>query len=181
MSTLSASETALLGLIAEGEAHPYQIEKTVAERDMRYWSELSMATIYKTLRGLEKRGFAKLSLKLTANNQTRKIYSITAAGRRALKESLLATLSAPEHLVWRIDVALYNLDLLGKDTAVSSLEDYITELENLVKGYEELESYMASTNTPPHRIALARRPRVMYTAELAWAREYRAALPSLLP
>ena len=55
-SSLSNAEAALLGLLAEKPMHPYQIEQEVRYRDMRFWTELSMSSIYKLLRKLEREG-----------------------------------------------------------------------------------------------------------------------------
>jgi len=54
MPDLTNAEAALLGLLSERPMHPYQIEKEVRSRDMRFWTELSMSSIYKLLRKLEK-------------------------------------------------------------------------------------------------------------------------------
>jgi DNA-binding PadR family transcriptional regulator len=46
MPNLSNAEAALLGLLSEQSMYPYQIEKEVRYREMRFWTELSMSSIY---------------------------------------------------------------------------------------------------------------------------------------
>ena len=59
MDALSNGEAALLGLLSEKPMYPYQIEQEVKYRDMRFWNDLSMSSIYKLLDGLEKKGLSR--------------------------------------------------------------------------------------------------------------------------
>jgi len=174
--TLSNTETALLVLLSEGPAHPYQIDKMIADRSMDEWSELSRSTIYKTLVKLEARGFARSEGSLTERNVGRKTYSLTEEGRQALEETLLEFLSKPEPLVWRVDLATSHLGLLKPTAVEAAFDSYARELESLIDGYGRLEEYLVSSGCPPWAMALARRPRALYRAELAWLGEYRASL-----
>jgi DNA-binding PadR family transcriptional regulator len=160
-------------LLSEGAGHPYQLEKIVRERDMRYWTELSMSSIYKTLRSLEQKGLASSTVNLTDRNLGRKTYSLTAAGRRALHDTLLEFISRPQKMVWRVDLATSHLDLLSPAEVARGLEAYEGELEKLIKGYGELEKYLLANACPEHALALARRPRYLLKAERAWLRSYR--------
>jgi len=37
----------------------YEIEHEVYQREMRYWSEISMSSIYKVLKKIEEKGYVK--------------------------------------------------------------------------------------------------------------------------
>jgi DNA-binding PadR family transcriptional regulator len=176
MTTINNCETALLMLLSEGARHPYQIEKIVQDRDMRYWTELSMSSIYKTLRQLEKKGFASSEMSITNHNVSRKTYQLTDLGRTALKDSLREFLSVPQKMTWRIDLATSHLDILPAEAAGAALSTYKVEIEKLVKGYRDLEKYLADSGCPEHAMALARRPIFIYEAELEWLKDYRRRL-----
>ena len=86
MEHISNSEAALLGLLSEEPMHPYRIEQEVKYRDMRFWTELSMSSIYKLLRKLEKEGFTECTNKISEKNRLQKHYSISSAGKKALQQ-----------------------------------------------------------------------------------------------
>jgi DNA-binding PadR family transcriptional regulator len=170
---ISNTETALLVLLSEGPAHPYHIEKMIADRSMDEWSELSRSTIYKTLVRLESKGFARSDSSLTERNVGRKTYSLTDEGRAVLEETLLEFLSAPERCLWRIDLATSHLGLLDTTKVEAALARYAHELELLIDGYARLEEYLVGASCPEHALALARRPRALFRAEMEWLAEYR--------
>jgi DNA-binding PadR family transcriptional regulator len=163
-------------LLSEGARHPYQIEKIVQERDMRYWTELSTSSIYKTLRRLERKGFATSEVSLTERNVGRKTYTLTEIGLTALRDTLREFMSKPEKTIWRIDLATSHLDLLPAEEVDAALSSYEGELEKLLKGYGELEKYLADSGCAEHAMALARRPLFIFDAELRWVRDYRGRL-----
>lgn len=166
--TLSIAETALLGLLAEQDMHPYQIEQEVKYRDMRYWTDLSMSAIYKLLRGLEKKGLVLRSDEVTPENRLRKIYRLSPEGLEALTTQLNSLLSEPEHTKWQVDVAIYNCHLLPKSEALKALLKYKASLEEKINSYHELLKFLKSINCPSHRYSLAIRPIYLLEAELKW-------------
>jgi DNA-binding PadR family transcriptional regulator len=174
-ATLSNAETALLGLLCEGAMHPWQIEKTVQDRDMRYWTDLSQSTIYKQLRALQKTGLVQCRQEV-GDGRVRKVYSVTKTGREALAAKIRELLSEPEHLKWRVDLATYNLDLLPKKDALACLRKYRRKLEEGVACYGELDAFLTSCSCPAHRHAVARRPRYLLEGEILWVDDYIAGL-----
>jgi DNA-binding PadR family transcriptional regulator len=168
MTTLSNAETALLGLLAEGPRHPYQIEKEVEFRDMRSWTDLSMSAIYKLLAGLEKKGLVRGHAELAARNRTRKVYRLAPAGRRALRASVLALLRTAKVARDPFHVAIYNAGVLGHLTVCRALRAYRRSLESLVDCYGNLEQYMVGQNCSRYHLAVASRPRHLMAADIAW-------------
>lgn len=169
---ISNKETALLGLLNERAMHGYEIEQEVKQRDMRYWSEISMSSIYKILKKLEERKMVQYEVKLTSNNVAQKVYNITAKGKEALRLKVASLFTNFDHHRWELDLAISNLGVLSKEQIKHSILAYITKLEELHKGYGELEKYMNSESCPPFRMALAKRPQYLYKAEIEWAKEY---------
>ncbi len=172
MKALSNAEAALLGLLSEGPMYPYQIEKEVENRSMRFWTELSMSSIYKVLAVLETKKMATSRAKISPDNRTRKIYQLTAKGKKALREKLLAVLQEPEHITWQMDIAIANLALLTKKEILSSLQQYREALLKGITCYRDLEAYLVQCGCPGYRLALARRPVHLLAGELHWVDEY---------
>jgi hypothetical protein len=50
------------------------------------------------------------------------------------------------------------------------INTYIKKLEELLKGYKELEKYLVQQNCPEFRKSLALRPQYLYKAEIEWVK-----------
>jgi DNA-binding PadR family transcriptional regulator len=171
-SKMGNKEISLLGLLSERPMHGYDLEQEIRMRDMRYWTEISMSSVYKILKKLAKSGHVTFELKLTPNNVAQKVYSLTSLGKSSLNQDISALLSEFDHQRWNIDLAISNLDVLTKEQKVYSIGSYIKKLKELLIGYGELQKYLESENCPVHRMALAIRPQYLYKAEIEWAEEY---------
>ncbi|MBN1389661.1 MAG: PadR family transcriptional regulator [Candidatus Thermoplasmatota archaeon] len=173
MDVINNKEAALIGLLLEEPMYPYQIEKVVQFRDMRSWTEISMSSIYKVLVHLEEKGLVESRVSISDENKPRKVFSVTGEGRIAMREKVEELVSKPELMKWRMDVGTYNLDILDEKERKISLQRYGSELEVLLKGYRELESYMRGEKCPEWRIAVAVRPQYLLKAEIEWLDEFR--------
>ena len=169
---MSNAETALLGLLAERPRHPYQIETEVRNRDMRAWTDLSMSSIYKLLRKLERDGFVVSKTQLSEQNRARKTYEITEDGMDLLRERVRVILSEPQSVKWPIDVAISNLAVIPVEEAAACLRTYRGGLEERLNGYRALEDYLRTEGCPAYRFAFARRPARMLEGEIRWVDEY---------
>jgi len=174
METISGAETALLGLLSEGPKHPYQLEKDVQYRDMRFWTDLSMSSIYKLLRKLEQRELVSSKTGISEGNRTRKVYRPTRKGNNALKRKLRSLLTEPEQLKWRLHVGLHNLHLLEEAEASECLRQYKEGLQKAIAGYRDLEAFLIKDDCPRHRLQLAIHPIYMLEGELRWVEDYLA-------
>lgn len=177
---ISNKETTLLGLLSEEPMHAYKIAQEIECRSMREWTEISVSSIYKLLRKLEKDGLIQSEIRLSQNNISQKIYSITSGGRDELKNKIARLISEPEKMIYRIDLATSNLGLLSKQEAIEGLQKYQNALEEYVKCYGELEEYLRQQNCPSNRFALARRPQYLFKAEIEWVKGYISELEASL-
>ncbi|MDD5556120.1 MAG: PadR family transcriptional regulator [bacterium] len=172
MAAITNAEAALLGLLAEGPRHPYQIEKDVAEREMRFWTELSMSSIYKLLRKCERSGLVKRTNTISPENRLRALYAISPKGRRALEEKVEALISEPGHVRWPFDIGIYNCGLLPRRRARAALERCRAGLEERVRCYEALRDFLRGEGCPEHHVAIATRPLFLARAELKWVDDF---------
>lgn len=173
MIIISNVETAILGLICEKPMHGYEIEKTIEDRNMRYWTEISMPAIYKVLKKLEEKGLITLEIKLSKRNITQKIYTATEKGQSALKDSLMTILSKVEKPTERIDLGIANLCFLSKEEIQKSLQKYIESIDESILVYEELKKFFEDQHYPISDHSLATRPIMHLKAEKEWAVEFR--------
>ena len=176
MSELSNAETALLGLLSEEPMYPYQIEQQVKYRDMRFWTDLSMSSIYKLLRKLEKEELVVRTDRISTENRLQKHYSVSAKGEGVLREKLLSLLSVSEHMRWQFDLGIYNSYLLPKDKVCAALEAYKEDLQKKIRGYQDLQEFLKGSNCPLHHLAVAVRPVFLLEGEMKWVDDYLAQL-----
>jgi len=172
MVSVSGSEAALLGLLCEKPMHGYEIEKTLEVRNMRYWTEISFYSIYRVLRKLEDKGLVESRIRLSENNVSQKVYAVTEEGRVATKCKILENLSSAQRMIWQIDLAIANIDMLDQDEAIGCLGQYISSVEKIIGDYEMLDELFQTRGYPERDRALALRPLAHYRAEKAWATDY---------
>jgi DNA-binding PadR family transcriptional regulator len=170
--SITSAEAALLGLLTEGPKHPYQIEKDVQFRDMRFWTELSMSAIYKLLRKLEEEEFVTCETEITEENRARKIYSITEQGETALREKLAEILLEPEHIRWQADIAFYNLDVFDRKMRLAMLKDYRRALVKKIAEYRDLETFLLDSDCSIYPISISRRPIYLLEGEIRWLDDF---------
>jgi DNA-binding PadR family transcriptional regulator len=169
MSTISKLEAALLGLLTEKPMHPYEIEKTVVDRDMRVWTGISLSSIYKVLGKLETKLLVDVHMEMTESNQVKKVYIITERGKREVKEKISELMSEMENIICQIDIGLHNLHLLTKEEVKTVLSRYIQSIDEKIQCYRELETFLNGCDCPVHRLALAKRRGFLLHAEREWA------------
>ena len=169
---LSNVEAALLGLLSERPMHPYQIEQEVKYRDMRFWTELSMSSIYKLLRKLEKEGLVIMKRELSRENRIRNQYSISAEGKRKLKSKIGKLLSEPEHCRWQVDIGTYNSDMLSEKEVREALHEYRHSIRQKIIGYRKLQEFLNEKGCSLHRLAIATRPVYLLEAEINWINSF---------
>ena len=172
MLTISNKEAALLGLLSEKPKHAYEIESDIKERDMRYWTEISMSSVYKLLNKLEQRSFLKSEVKLSKKNVAQKIYSLTELGNKTLVEKIKNLVSRWEPIVYPIDIALANLNLLDKQEGIQELKKYLDSLDEMVKCYKELECHLIESKRHISYVQLATRRIHIMNGEKEWLNNY---------
>lgn len=172
MVEITKAETALLGLLSECPMYPYQIEKEVEFREMRLWTELSMSSIYKTLKKLEEKKLVDRKNQVSDENRIRKLYSISKEGTELLKKVLLEMISEPEHVVWQVDLATYNLDVLPRKEALKALNHYRIKLAEKIDWWKAVQKCLKELECPDHRFAISTRPQFLLKGEIGWVDSY---------
>ncbi|MDD1723757.1 MAG: PadR family transcriptional regulator [Methanospirillum sp.] len=149
--------------------YPYEIEKNVVELDMRYWTEISISSIYKVLERLEKKFLVDVNLSVTESNKVKKTYTLTEKGAHELKNHIVEIMSELEISIYQIDLALANLHLLTPAEVNSVMTAYIASIDTRLACYGELETYLIGQGCGIGNVHLARRRQYLIKAEREWA------------
>lgn len=171
-SKISNVEAALLGLLSEQSMYPYQIEQEVKYRDMRFWTELSMSSIYKLLQKLEKAALIIRKNEVSPENRLHKLYTISDEGKKMLQEKIENLLTEPEHVRWQIDIGTYNCNVLPNEKVQAALVKYRSALEKKIQEYDALLKFLQDEECPTYRFAVATRPIFLLKGELQWVDSY---------
>ncbi len=172
MVEISNAEAILLGLLSEQPMYPYQIEREVKYRDMRFWTELSMSSIYKLLRKLEKNKLVKRENEISSENRIHTLYTLSITGKKKLQKKIESLLSKPEHMKWQIDIGIYNLNLISEKKVQEALVKYRLTLEKKIQEYGALLKFLQDSKCPSYRFSVANRPIFLLKGELGWVDSY---------
>jgi PadR family transcriptional regulator, regulatory protein AphA len=85
-------KTLCLSILYEGEATGYEIRRMSVEGECSYFVEASFGSIYPALAKLEAEGSVTSRVEQQDGKPAKKIYSITAAGRKAFRDALFEPL-----------------------------------------------------------------------------------------
>lgn len=165
------AECALAGLLAEGPLHPYQIEKEVELREMKYWTDLSLSSVYKILRNMEKDGCVRSESGTTDGNRVRKTYFLTDRGRETLRETVKDSLTEPDIQRHPVNVALYFMGNLPAREKIAALEGYAEAIAERTRNYRKLEKSLRDLNCETEHILIAERLHELHKTESAWLKK----------
>lgn len=170
--TLTNMELAILGLLAEGEKHGYQIEQLIEQRGMREWTEIGFSSIYYTLKKMEAQNWLESEKQESVERPARKVYRLSRSGWRVYHDGVQECLSSPRPRSGDFDLALGNIVVLTLDERVEALQHYRGCLEQRVQDVRGKFAQELEENLPPHVRALFEHSLVKLEAELGWVEEF---------
>ncbi len=121
---------ALLALLAEGEAHGYELLKRFNDRLGPFWQP-NIGQVYQLLHELERRGLATRRDE-TIGTRLRRLFRLTARGERALRTWLARRPAWPPPLRDEIFVRFLAAERDGDDTLLAQLERQESEYRRYV-------------------------------------------------
>jgi len=120
----------VLGLLQRQPMHGYELRRVAVESRIESWSGILPGSIYHALKKLEQEGLVAPAKARRGAERPRAVYSITAAGRRALSGLVREALSQP---IRPFPTDLYGglvyLDALPDDEVTEIMERQIAALE----------------------------------------------------
>lgn len=125
----------VLGLLAEGEAHGYELQRKIHDRGFRFWTSIQRASIYNALKRLESLELVTAELKTGGGGPARKVFRITDAGRRCFRGEARSYLATPDHPRDELDLGSLGmpyLDLPDSKRAVDEAADLLRRRETFV-------------------------------------------------
>jgi DNA-binding PadR family transcriptional regulator len=157
-----ANAVIVLSLLEEEPRSGYDIKRVVDER-LEELVTLTAGTVYYTLKRLEARGWAKSA----SAGRTRRVYRITADGRRGFLALLEELSLQPIRLFGAFEMALYFAPRLSPDALARSLDRQIDELGRNRERLGQLEERWPG-RWPFHYYYLREKTRELVDANERW-------------
>ena len=136
-STITNTELAILGLLAEMPKHGYQIEQDIQSRGMRGWADIGFSSIYHILNKLEAAGCLESAQQDTPDRPARKVYSLSPWGWQTYSSAVLARLKTPRPFSTDLPLALANLGALPPPEIISALRTHQASLQNQIEQVQQ--------------------------------------------
>lgn len=131
------SRIALLGVLARGPAHGYEVKATLARWDMHWWADIQSGSIYAGLRRLERDGLIALKeTGRTGNRPARRVYEITDAGREEFRDLLRRAWVGITRFSRPIDLAVSFYDDLDRDEIAELLTQRLHNLSVMLEAFD---------------------------------------------
>jgi DNA-binding PadR family transcriptional regulator len=170
MKIFTSAELAILTLIAERPRHGYEIEQLIEERGMREWTEVGFSSIYYILKKLAREGYVTGRVEAAERGLGRNVYSLTPAGREALRASVVDSLTTPRPRHSPLLMGLANFPSLAPGDAVAALQQYRV---NLAEQLEHVQARWSSQPPlPPFVDAMFDHTVTLIQAELGWVTRF---------
>jgi DNA-binding PadR family transcriptional regulator len=119
---MSVAECMVLGLLNQGCKYGHELDNVVEERQMRLWSKLTRETLYQALKRIESKGWALTATEKEGKRPAKTTYTLTAAGRQALRAMVASGLSCQGGVNFDICVYVSFLYLLEPQEAIAQLQ-----------------------------------------------------------
>ena len=127
----------LLGLLMEQRRHGYRLHEFI-ERNLRELALMKKPTAYALLDRLCREGHVSVSSEPGERRVERRVYAVTASGRRLFRTLLCQTLSTHEPIAVDLDVGLLFVEALPRREALACLSRRLALAEAHLKLHEEI-------------------------------------------
>ena len=127
---MNLNELAVLGLINEEPVHAYLLIEKMKVRGYENWAGLSVASVYRILIQMEKKGLVKSNLLNEGQGPAKKVFQLTPKGRISLRETVEYQLRWGGAGGPGFELGLAYLPVLEAGLALNAVEERKARLES---------------------------------------------------
>ncbi|TYS70907.1 PadR family transcriptional regulator [Sutcliffiella horikoshii] len=163
-----AIKLVILGLLMEGDKHPYEIQQVMHERNMEQYIKMAKGSLYYAVEQLLNKKLIKVKQVVTDQTRPDKtIYSITPAGKEAFQQLLKKQLQAESTHYHPMYTALAFIHLGDASLISEALSERIShtkmQLEMLERVYKQF-----GVHAPKGSQAIMENAHELCQVELKW-------------
>lgn len=130
----SSIDILLLGLLKEENLSAYDLQKIIEERNIKYWVQVSRASIYKRMLALEKYGFVSSEIIKNGSMPEKTVYSITETGTHFFMDGMNELSKETLRFFIDFNIVLLNLGKVDTDLQVELVKNIEKEIVNFIEG-----------------------------------------------
>jgi DNA-binding PadR family transcriptional regulator len=134
---MSKNDIAILGLLAEGPKHGYQIHQDIKRREMDWWAKIKLGSIYTTLIRLEEQALIKSEKEKVGNTPERTVYSLTPLGRERLSEMVQYFLREDDRPEWLFGLGVAFITGAPRERVLAVLQERRDHLKQCAVDLQE--------------------------------------------
>lgn len=150
VKSLTSTSYVILGVLAKGPRSGYDI-KTLADRSVRFFWNLSYSQIYPELKNLTDLGLVEPE-SADRGDRHRTLYRITPSGVEALHEWLVDAASAPLELRDEMLLKLFFADAMSPQERLEHVRAMRRREQEIVRTLRQIEPLASSPQSPPCRL-----------------------------
>ena len=172
MARISNREAAILGLLWEGPHYGYELDKLIEEQGMRHWTDIGFSSIYYVLKRLENMNLVESRVEGVEGKPSRRVYTITAEGKKAIKEKVKALLSNYDRPIYAFDLGIFSIPILKPMDVIEYLRLYLKSMDERLTFLEGLLHERKKSGASYIMVALFTRPMTLLKTEKAWVEQF---------
>jgi len=174
-------EVVVLGLLAEGPMHGYDLLERFRERSMGFWVEVGKASVYQTLHRLEAGGFVAGKDQGGAAGPDKRVFRISKAGRDRLVAGLAERFGELSPFETGGGTALGFVHLLSPAETREAVGAREVALRDLLAAIEDERIRTGAHKGASRAVSdsLLDRQEALAEAELDWLKTFRMSLGKL--
>jgi len=166
-----SAQLAVLGLLAEGPAHGYALERLIEERGVRKWASIGSSSVYYVLTRMVSEGLAQVEVVAApGRGPRRKVHTITPRGRAAWQGRATGAIADPDSPGEEFLLAISGFPLLDPAKARAALERRVDELDSRIERLEADRREAAPF--PGHVEAMFDLTRARLATDRAWTASF---------
>lgn len=162
---------AILGLLTFGETSGYDLGKLIAESIAHFFFKPAKSQIYAELRRLVAHGYAAEREVAQRDRPDKRLYAITARGRKALSSWLDESSAGSETLRCPVALRVFFGGLMDRDTLIEEVRGHQRAARAQLARFQELERQIAGCPELFFPSLVLRRGLAHERASIRWAAE----------
>ena len=143
------AELALLGLLADGPAHPYGLDARL--RDGASSTEVAFSSIYAALARLERLGLVSSKPDEGQRGKARRVYKLTTSGRETIRAAAREALESPAIGARPNDLGVASLPMMSRTEALAAIAEARKAIAEARKAKEEAPGEYPAAAVALHR------------------------------
>ncbi|WP_459499686.1 PadR family transcriptional regulator [Bacillus sp. C1] len=161
----------ILGLLLEGDKHPYEVQHIMKERHMDCYIKYAKGSLYYAFEQLEKQGaIAVTNVIRDTNRPDKTIFHITETGKELFQTLLLKQFEAKNQIYKPIYSALSFAHFGDEKTIIPILEQKITDTVQYLHTMQSIYEH-SKKNVPRAQLYILKSVIEHITVELNWLNE----------